>query len=502
MMEPGDVLEIYSEVSPSNETAQFVRRSLGLEEDGYVSAALSIIKSVGTEPWTTQRHLAEKTNLSREELKRVNFGIRSSADLQKLIAAGPGRKYAETLNPLLASGAMDDVLDGRPRFPLRLGLYPGLDCPYHCSFCGRNENVKYAKGTEVEGNPRFARLFDSMPEDSTISISGGLEPLTNPGLGEIVRAAKSKGIRVPLITNAHLLTPKVLAAQPGLGELDSLRVSLYGVDEESYSRTTGNKVSFQTVTRNVTNYLRLKAQHGWKTNLGFNYIVVPENIENLPKVIQYIAGLNRAAEVEGRSAVNFLTLREDFGSVTGRGDYDSKHQQRVSGFIEGSDRERLRKNLILSDQLRRELCPDLKIDLGYAMAPLVDGLDAGPVLKIDGEKMHLGAYPQVSLAIDSLGDVFLYREAGFYLRPGNEDFIIGRIDRDGSLEDIISNHLQRPPKRAPRSEDARFLDAFDHNVEVGLARLKADRSFGFGTYDSPVLISKSQGRANFGSPHQ
>jgi hypothetical protein len=89
------------------------------------------------------------------------------------------KNSAKSLEDLIAN------LDER----LSVEFKSGLDCPYHCSFCGRNENVKYAKGTEVEGNPRFARLFDSMPEDSTISISGGLEPLTNPGLGERVRAA-------------------------------------------------------------------------------------------------------------------------------------------------------------------------------------------------------------------------------------------------------------------------------------------------------------------------
>ena len=36
--------------------------------------------------------------------------------------------------------------------------------------------------------------------------SGGLEPLTNPKIGELVNYAKSKNIKLPIITNGYSLT--------------------------------------------------------------------------------------------------------------------------------------------------------------------------------------------------------------------------------------------------------------------------------------------------------
>ena len=39
--------------------------------------------------------------------------------------------------------------------------------------------------------------------------------------------------------------------------------------------------------------------------------------------------------------------------------------------------------------------------------------------------MSPSGYPQLSVAVDSLGDVFLYREAGFLDRPGNDKFKAG-----------------------------------------------------------------------------
>ena len=43
---------------------------------------------------------------------------------------------------------------------------------------------------------------------------------------------------------------------------------------------------------------------------------------------------------------------------------------------------------------------------------------------IESERLPDYGYPQLSLAIDLYGDVFLYREAGFLERFGNKKFII------------------------------------------------------------------------------
>ena len=98
---------------------------------------------------------------------------------------------------------------------------------------------------------RYKKIISDLPKNSTISISGGLEPLTNFKLGEIISHAKSLGHRVPLITNAHMLTPAYLKKQPGIWDLDSLRVSLYGTDEESTYFVTRHKKAYKLVKNNI-----------------------------------------------------------------------------------------------------------------------------------------------------------------------------------------------------------------------------------------------------------
>ena len=96
------------------------------------------------------------------------------------------------------------MIDYEYDFPMRLALFPGMSCMYYCGFCGRNQNAKYRGSVMKEGNQRFKDIISNMPKHSTLSISGGLEPLTNSGLSDIISHAKSEGVRVPLITKTYV----------------------------------------------------------------------------------------------------------------------------------------------------------------------------------------------------------------------------------------------------------------------------------------------------------
>ena len=56
--------------------------------------------------------------------------------------------------------------------------------------------------------------------------------------------------------------------------------------------------------------------------------------------------------------------------------------------------------------------------------------------------MRKYAHTQMSVCIDMLGDVYLYREAGFLNREGNKKFIIGRTSKK-----YIKKCLRKVPLR-------------------------------------------------------
>ena len=217
---PNELLDIFSNIK--------------IPSRWYEQASI-IIHRLSEMPWTTQRELSRETSMTVSELMTLNSYIRESEELQHIILhQGLGRKYWNTMIPYVKSGKIDKVINYEYDFPLRLALFPGMSCMYYCGFCGRNQSAAYEpKEVLKSGAKRYKDIISNLPKNSTISISGGLEPLTNFKLGEIITHAKSLGHRVPLITNAHMLTPAYLKKQPGIWDLDSLRVSLYGTDEES-----------------------------------------------------------------------------------------------------------------------------------------------------------------------------------------------------------------------------------------------------------------------------
>jgi hypothetical protein len=92
----------------------------------------------------------------------------------------------------------------------------------------------------------------------------------------------------------------------------------------------------------------------------------------------------------------------------------------------------------------------------------------------------------VSVAVDSYGDVFLYREAGFLDRPGNDKFIIGRITKEKSLEDIIIEFISNKIEIEPHVSDARFMDAFDHLATILINQAQDDKDLGIPFETGPV----------------
>jgi len=93
---------------------------------------------------------------------------------------------------------------------------------------------------------------------------------------------------MPLITNGYSLTENFVKRNPGIWKLDSLRLSLYGVDEESYYFITRLKKSYSMVIKNSINFLKQRNEINPKLKFGLNFIVIPENIDQVLKILNLL----------------------------------------------------------------------------------------------------------------------------------------------------------------------------------------------------------------------
>ena len=458
----------------------------------WINKVALIIHRLSEMPWYTQSKILNEIGVSKKQLIELNKIVRESEFFQNLITKeGLGRKYWNTIIPYVKNGAVEKVINYEYQFPLRLALFPGLSCMYYCGFCGRNQKAKFSTDILKDGNKRFKDVISGMPKYSTISISGGLEPLTNPGLGEIISHAKSLGMKVPLITNGHMLTPKYLDRTPGIWDLDSLRISLYGTDDESTYFVTRHKKAYNLVKNNTIEFLKLRNKINPNLKFGFNYIIIPDNIHTIIPLLEYIIDVN--SKVDNGRGVDFLTIREDFGSVTDGDDVDVKDRKyHLDGFLSTEQRKSLIKTFQDFNSIREKECPNLHVDFGYAMVSLGEGILGKPLARVSGKQMRVSGYPQMSVAMDSSGDVFLYREAGFLDRPGNDKFIAGRIEGEETMESVIKKFVDNGVVIDRKDTDCRFMDSYDHLMTLLVNQAEDDMNLGIPFKLGPIKVRISK----------
>ena len=453
--------------------------------DIYFKSFLSIIEIFSKKPMTTQKEIFGKLNfLNKEDLINLNKVVWNSKLAQNLILEKSiGNKYWNTILPFAKTSEI--TLSNIYSFPKRIALFPGVSCMFYCGFCGRNQSQKYPMNIIDDSLKNFEQLFAEVPNTSALSISGGLEPLTNPSIGKIITLANQNNIRVPLITNGYSLTENFLKKNPGIWELDSLRISLYGVDKESYSFITRIEKSFEIVKRNTINFLKLRNEINKNLKFGFNFIIIPENTDQLVKILDLIKEIND--NVPNGRGVDFLTLRDDYQSVTGNSeDTDIDRKYRLNSKMDEKLRNILIEKIDEFKLKKKKLCPELFVDFGYSLEALSKKQFDKELLKVSSKDMREYGFTQMSVAIDLFGDVFLFREAGFLNRKGNEKFIIGRLNKENNLENIIQSFLKKQNPIKYENEDERFMDSFDHVLTLLVNQAQKDKEFGIPFKLGPV----------------
>lgn len=425
-----------------------------------------------TDPFINQENIAKVLSLSKEDLIFYNSILRKTPEFQKIISElGVAAKFLQnTILPVIQSGSLDSYSNKKNFFPFKVGLFPGLSCMFKCTFCGRNYDAVYDRSKLDDGMQMYKRLIKEAPknDDHRFYIAGGLEPLTNPRIGELISDLAKDGFKSSMYTNAYMLTEKFLNKNKELFDLDYLRISIYGTDKEDYIQTTKHLKGFDQVFSNIPKYMKLKNKIGSKTKFGMNYIILKKYKEKFQELISKMIEINKEVGLD-KNNFDFLTLREDFSIHSDK--YNDEDKVQLSKILKSVD-ELTKTNKYLKN---------LYIDYGFAL----DGLKKGFVKNSLADSFvsekeffnNLGV-PHSSVVVDLYGDVYMFREAGFLDRPGAKRYIIGNLIRDGSMENIIENFNKDKFKVDAKKEDIEYLDAWDHVVIKLANQHDSDNKFG------------------------
>jgi len=454
-------------------------KNLNVSDIDLCKILLKIIFIFSKSPFTTQEEVARKFNFDKEELKIVNLILRNSNLAQKLITTqGIAKKHWQnTIGPVAQSGALKSNVDNNYQFPFRIGLYPGLSCMFECSFCGRNYDAVYKRSALDSGMEAFNRLIEEAPtnDPNRFYISGGLEPLTNPKIGQLIKKLNYFGLKSSMYSNGFMLTENYVKKNTELYNLDSLRISFYGTDSEKTFSVTKKKNAYEIVTKNISSYLKNKSNYNTNQKFGLNFVILKGHAKDVLHLVDLISNINKSPDLQG-SKINFLTLREDFRLLGQRINEEDKNQ-----LIEVL--QEVEKKIKIDPNLR-----DLYVDYGFALEPLKNGYKEE---KFDNivctyDEMKIVGTPQISVVVDLYGDVYLWREAGFLDRPGVKRYIIGNVIKEGSMQKIIQKYVDQKPRIEVLDDDRDYLDAWDHVVVKLVNQSIKDKDFGIPFEEGPI----------------
>jgi len=449
------------------------------EEENYVDNEFiknnkecwEIIKLFSDSPFLTQEEVSKKLNFTKEQLIQFNKKILNSEWTQNyIINSGAGKKYwKNTVIPSTINGKTDAVLNKRYSYPDRIGFCPGLSCQFFCSFCGRNYSAAYEREFGDKGYDMFKQIIDQTPQDlkdNPYHITGGLEPLTFPRIGDLISYGAKKGFPMEMKTNGFSLTPEFLIKQPGVLDLSVLRISLYGVNQESTLEVTKNPKGFERVKNNIIDFLKLKT----KIKVGLNYVILHNNLDDVLLLLDYIEDVNSKAN----NQVDFLTLREDFSPE--------------AKILSVDERKKLLDIFNEIDiRLKSPNLNKLHIDYGYALESIKQNRESLESLKrIDYTEMRPKMFPQLSVMIDPKGDVYGYHEATFLDKEGSERYCIGQVSESKSLEQVVKEFVEKTEGVESLPMDISYLDAYDHIITIMLNQADEDNKFGIPWEAGPI----------------
>lgn len=205
--------------------------------------------------------------------------------------------FVETENGYKVIPLMPDVK--------KIYLEVTTQCNFSCITCIRNtwnEDLGHMEWGIFE---KLLNSFKELPILETVHFGGFGEPFSHPRILDMLKAVKSLGLKVEIITNGSLLTDNVIKELTAL-ELDMVYVSMDGPDEEEYNeiRQGGD---FNNVLGNVKKLIRIKKELGVsKPELGIEFVAMKKNFHKLPKLMRL------AWELKVRSVIvtNLLPYHE------------------------------------------------------------------------------------------------------------------------------------------------------------------------------------------------
>ncbi|MEE4216541.1 MAG: radical SAM protein [Xanthomonadales bacterium] len=173
--------------------------------------------------------------------------------------------------------------------PTYLQIEPTTICNLGCKYCPVSERTDEPVGHQ---DPELARrLIDELHETALLVVLWGWgEPFLSPGIYDVIRHARDRGLVVISSTNGHLFAKDKQARRVVESGIDKLLVSTSGMSPESYKGA--RRGSFELPLKGVRNIVKWKRELGLKKPfLSLTLIITQDNEHEIEEARAVAEGL-------------------------------------------------------------------------------------------------------------------------------------------------------------------------------------------------------------------
>ncbi len=170
-------------------------------------------------------------------------------------------------------------------YPIELEIGPSGACNHRCTFCALDHLGYKPNFLKKEIILRDIAQIRSMGGAKSVICAGEGEPLLNKEITEIINGMKKLGTDVAMSTNGALLSKEI--SKECLGSLTWIRFSIASFEDDSYYKIQQAKAGdLDKVKKNLADAVDVKRKNGYKTTLGVQCLLLPENADQLPHMAE------------------------------------------------------------------------------------------------------------------------------------------------------------------------------------------------------------------------
>ena len=174
-----------------------------------------------------------------------------------------------------ATGNVSELLDDQSDpYPKVVEIHPTDKCNHRCDYCFHGgTGYDPERESEVLSIERYRELFEELSRlgIDDLSVAGGGEPLMDPRVTSIYRAANETGQRIRTVSNGNFLHDDVLESVLDTAEL---RVSVDAATPETYGklRNVAGDLYDQTID-NLTRIIEERDRQRAELEIGTTFLI-------------------------------------------------------------------------------------------------------------------------------------------------------------------------------------------------------------------------------------